>query len=166
MRRFFLALGVGVEDVARPLPGVAQVTQPPADRRLGEARPTPALQVLLQQRDGPFDRPVAEVIRPPLERGGEVGPEFVRPRAGVIAPTPVRQGGRVARLVVARDPVVDAHPAGAEHPGDLGDGSPGGRLRDGPGAAKEPGVGGVAQLPFESGPLGGGQLGAAHGAPR
>src|SRR3954469_1761144 len=98
MRRFFVALGVGVEHVARPLPDIPQVVHLSADGRLGQALRAPAFQVLAQQRDGPGDRLVAEVLRPPLEAGSEGRLEFLGPQAGVIAPALIDHGGRVACL--------------------------------------------------------------------
>jgi hypothetical protein len=157
MRRFFLALGVRVEDVTRPLPGISQVVQLPANRRLRKAFLPPALQVLAQQRDGPFDRLVAEVLRAPLEAGDEGRLEVLGPQAGVIAPALIDQGRRVSCLLIALDPVVDAHTAGAEHAGDFGNGAPASGFQDGQGAAEEARIGGIAQLPFQSAALGVGQ---------
>ncbi len=157
MRRFFVALGVRVEHVPRPLPDVPQVVHLPPHRRLGEALLAPALQVFAQQRDGPFDRLVAELLRPPLEGGDEGRLEFLGPQGGVVAPALVGQGGRVSRLLVPGDPVVDAHAARAQQAGDLGDGAPGGGLQDGEGAAEKAGVRGGAQLLLKSAALGVGQ---------
>lgn len=157
MRRFFVALGVGVEHVARPLPGVPQVVHLPADRRLGEALLTPAPQVLAQQRDGPFDGLVAELLRAPLEGGDEGRSELLGPQAGVVPPALVGQGNRVSLLFIPRDPVVDAHAAGAEQAGDLGDRTPGGGLQDGEGASEEAGIRGGAELLLKPAALGVGQ---------
>jgi hypothetical protein len=166
MRRFFLALGVGVEHVTRPLPDIPQVVQLAADGRLGQALRAPALQVLAQQRDGPRDRLVAEVLRPPLEAGDESRLEFLGPQAGVIAPALVDQGGRVAGLSEARDPGVNADAAGAEEAGDLGDGAAASGFQDCQSAAVEASIRSIVQLLFQSASLGGGQLQAAHGQPR
>jgi hypothetical protein len=157
MRRFFVALGVRVEHVTRPLPDVPQLVHLPADRRLGEALLTPALQVLAQQRDGPFDRLVAELLRAPPEGGGEGRLEFLGPQAGVIPAALVGQGGRVSFLLIPRDPVVDAQAAGAEQAGDLGDRAPGGGLQDGEGPPEEAGIRGGAELLLKSAALGVGQ---------
>src|SRR5262245_2055010 len=62
-RRFFLALGVGVQHVAGPLPDVIQLVQEPADRGRGRALAAPAREVFLQQRDGPRHGLVTEAIR-------------------------------------------------------------------------------------------------------
>jgi hypothetical protein len=113
--------------------------------------------MLAQQRDGPLDGLVAEVLRPPRESGREGRLEFLGPQAGVIAPALVGQGSRVSRLLIALDPVVDAHATGAEHPGDLSDRAAVGRLQDSEGAPEESGIPGLAQLLFESASLGGGQ---------
>jgi hypothetical protein len=163
MRRFFLALGVRVEDVARPLPDVSQLVHLPANRRLGEVRLAPTPQVLAQQRDGPFDSLVAEILRAPPEAGDEGRLEVLGPQAGVVAPALVGQSGRVSCPLIAVDPVVDAHATGAEHTGDFGNGAPRSGLQDSEGTAEESGVGGIAQLLFQSASLGVGQSQAAHG---
>jgi hypothetical protein len=120
-------------------------------------------QVLPQQRDGPFDRLIAERLRAPVEGGDESRPEFVGPQAGVVAPALVGQGRRVSGLLIARDPVVDAHATGAEHAGNLGNRAAGGGFQDSQGAAEEADIRGAAQLLFKAAPLGGGQLPIAHG---
>lgn len=163
MRRFFLALGVRVEDVTRPLPDVPQVVQLPANRRLRDTFLAPAPQVLAQQRDGPFDRLVAEVLRAPLEAGDEGRLEFLRPHAGVIAPALIDQGRRVSCPLIARDPMIDTHATGAERAGDLGNGAPRSGFQDGQGTAEEARIGGIAQLLFQSAALGVGQSETAHG---
>jgi hypothetical protein len=127
-----------------------------ADGRHGQALRAPAFQVLAQQRDGPRNRLVAEVLRPPLEAGSESRLEFLGPQAGVIAPALIDQGGRVACLLVARDPVVDADAAGAEEAGDLGDGAAASGFQDSQGAAVEASIRVIVQLLFQSASLGGG----------
>jgi hypothetical protein len=166
MRRFFLALRVGGQHVAGPLPGVLQRVQLPADRGLGDALALPALQVLPEQGDGPLHRLVAEVGRPLLQGGGEGRLEVLGPEGGTIAPAPVGQGRRVARLAIAVDPVVHADSARAKQPGDFGNGPPSGRLQDGQGTAEEVRVGGASELLFEPVPLCRGELEVAHGAPQ
>jgi len=124
--------------------------QLPADRGLRKVRAAPAGQVFAQQRDRPLDRLIAEVLRPPLEGGRQGRLQLLGPQAGVIATALVGQGRRVVPLLVAGDPVVDAHAAGAEQPGDLGNRSAGGRLQDREGAPEQPRIVGLTQLLFES----------------
>src|SRR5262249_53004959 len=56
---------------------------------------------LLQQRDGPLQRLVAEVSRPPLQGGGQGRLEVLGPGGGAVASPLVDQGGRVMCLLVA-----------------------------------------------------------------
>ncbi len=165
MRRFFLALRVGRQDVARPLPGVLQLMELTADRSLGDALVLPVLQVLLEQGHGPLHRLITEVRRPPPQGGGEGRLEVLGPQRGTVAPALVGQCGWVARLAIAVDPVVDANPAGAQEPGDVGNGPPGSRFQDRPGAAKQARIRGASELLFEPMLLGGGDSEVTHGAP-
>ncbi len=96
--------------------------------------------MLLQQGHGPRDGLIAKVLRPPLQTGHERCLEVIGPQAGVIAPALIDQGGRVGRLFIARNPMVDAHPRGPEHAGDLSDGATVGRLQDRQSTPKEPSV--------------------------
>src|SRR5579883_3302571 len=73
MRRFFVALRVGSEHVARPLPDVVQGAELLADGGRGDTFAVPVLQVLLQEADRPLQRLVAEVGRPPLQGGNQRG---------------------------------------------------------------------------------------------
>jgi hypothetical protein len=166
MRRFFLALRVGGEHVAGALPDVLQLVELPPDGCRRDALAPPVLQMLLQKRDGPLHRLIAEVTGPPLQGGGESHLEILGPKGGVIAPALVCQAGRVVRLLIAVDPVVDADPTGAEESGDLGDGAPGSGLQDGQGAAEETGITGTPEWLFELASLCRGQLQATHGIPR
>lgn len=63
MRLFFPPqLGVGVQEVARSLPGVVQPVQLAAEGVFGEVPAEAACRVLPEQRDGPLRREVAEVL--------------------------------------------------------------------------------------------------------
>ncbi len=131
--------------------------QLPANRCLRQAFLTPALQVLAQQRDGPFDRLVAEVLRAPLEAGDEGDLEVFGPQAGVIAPALIGQSSRVACLFIALDPVINAHATSAEHAGNFGKGAPRSGFQDGQGAAEQSRIGGSVQLLLQSAALSVGQ---------
>src|SRR5262245_38278185 len=112
--RFFVALGVGLQYVAGPLPDKAHGMQLPTDGGGGQVLASGCRQVFAQQVGGPFDRLVAEVAW----RGGqglpEDGPQVGRPRRRVVAAPVVEQRGGVAALVIAGEPVVDAYPAGTQ----------------------------------------------------
>src|SRR5262249_54473363 len=102
MRRFFVALGVWVQDVARSLPDVAQVVQLAADGARGEAACTPGGQLLLQEAHGPRDCLVAEARGRLAEAFPQSCLEILGPDTRVVAAPVVRQGGGVLGLAVAR----------------------------------------------------------------
>jgi hypothetical protein len=163
MRRFFLALGVRVQVVARPLPHVIQPVQCPAKSVIGHPLLGGDLQDLAEQRDRPTRVRVAEV----LGRVGEEGPQqvllvFVQQR--VTPPSSfVLQGRGVVVLSVNRDPVVDALPGGSEHASDVGSGATMVELQDGKCTPKQTGIPGRRELTPEAPPLPGGQVEPAHG---
>src|SRR5262249_22749378 len=126
---------------------------------------TPALQVFLQQRDGPVERLIAEVLRSSLQTGSQGRQEFFRPTRGSIPTALVCQTGRILRLAIPRDPVMHAHPAGPQELCDLGGGSAGSRLQDCQGTPEDASIVCGSQLLLESPPLCGGQLQTAHGGP-
>jgi hypothetical protein len=162
MRRFFLALGVRVEVVARPLPDVIQPPQGPAEGVIRDALVGEEFEGFLEQRHRPTRRRVAEI----LGRDGEEGFEqvlLVLIQHRVPPPARlVRQRGGVVPLQVGLDPVVDALPGDAEHPGDIGGWAAKVELQDGEGPPKEAGILGVGELTAEALPLPGGQFEAAH----
>jgi hypothetical protein len=162
MRRFFLALGVRVEVVARPLPDVIQAAQRPADGVGRHALLGEELKHLAEQRHRPAGRRVAEV----LGREGEQGVEqvllvLVQQRVAAPAGFVGQRGGGAVREV-SRDPVVDTLPGNAEHAGDVGGGAAEVELQDGERPAIEADVGGVRELTTEALPLPGGQVEPAH----
>jgi len=62
MRRFFLALRVRIQVVARPLPHVIQAVQRPTQRVLGHPLLRGDLQDLAEQRHRPIHVRVAETL--------------------------------------------------------------------------------------------------------
>jgi hypothetical protein len=138
IRRFFLALRVGVQDVPRPLPDVARVVQLPPDRGRGRPLPRTAGQVLAEQRDRPLDGLVSELVRSSLQAREESGLEFFRPEGRVVTTAVVGQAARIAGLLEGLDPVVDRPAADPEQPGDLGDGPAARRFQDRQGPSVEP----------------------------
>jgi hypothetical protein len=79
----------------------------------------------------------------------------------VTAPM-IRRGVRVMVPGVAADPVMDADPAGAEEPSDLGDRRAAGDFEDGECAAKEAGIVRRFQLGLKPVALSGRQVELAH----
>jgi hypothetical protein len=122
MRRFFVALGVGVEDVARPLPDVPEPVEHAPDGVVRREQARAPVQLQLKQRRGPIRVRVSELLGRLLHQGPEepfrrFGQEARAPATGVV--------GQRSRGVVASErggPVVDALPRHAEHLGDLGGG--------------------------------------------
>jgi hypothetical protein len=150
MRRFFLALRVRVEVVARPLPDVIQAAQGSADGVIGHALVGEGFDHLPEQRHHPARRRVAQI----LGRDGEEGFEqvllvFVQQRVPAPAGL-VRQGGGVAGPRVRLDPEVDALPGDAEHPGDVSGRAAEVELQDREGPPIEAGIGGVRELTAEA----------------
>jgi hypothetical protein len=75
----------------------------------------------------------------------------------------LRQGGRVERLRVQFDPVVDALPGHAEHAGDVSRRASAVELQDGQGSAEQARVRSLSELAAEPLSLPGSQVKAAHG---
>ncbi len=146
MRRFFLRLRVGFQDVAGPLPGLAPAVEFAADGLVGETRPGPAEEFLPQQGHGPIHRPVPASLR----RGGqelpEQGPRRPGPGAGAARARRVVQGGGVVVAAVVRHPVVDGPSRHPQRPGHPGHGLPPVDAEDGEQAAVDAGLAGVPQL--------------------
>jgi hypothetical protein len=163
MRRFFLALRVGGEVVARPLPHVLQAVQGPAQGALRDALLGQALQGRAEQRHRP-----GRVRRPEILGGeGEEGLQHVllvlvqQRRASPAAPVPERQG--VARLGVGVDPVIDTLAGYPEHPRQLRGRAALVEFQDSQGAAIDADVRGLRQLTPEAPPLPRGQDELTHG---
>ena len=165
MRRFFRALGVGLEVVARPLPHVIQPVQGAAERVIGQPPPGGDFQKLLDQRDRPAHVRSAEVLgREGQQRLQEVLVILVERRA---APPPLRvpQGFGVVGLAVRLHPVVDALPGHPEHAGQVGDGAATVELQDGKGAPQHPGVQRFRQLAPQAASLPSSEVELAHALP-
>jgi hypothetical protein len=162
MRRFFLALGVRLQVVARPLPRVTQPVQRAAQGVVRHLPPGGDFQKHLEQGDRPAHVRAAQV----LGRDGEDGfqqAHIVLVERRVAAPSrPVPQCLGVVALGVGLDPVVDALPGHAEHAGDVSGGAPLVELQDGQGAPQEAGIQGHLELTPEAVSLPGGQFEPAH----
>jgi hypothetical protein len=155
-------LGVGVQDVARPLPGVVQPAQGAAD---GVARRHAAgaeLKGVLEQGHGPAGVRVAQVLWRAFQQGQkEVLIVLVQQRLATSARL-IGKGGGVTAKAVRLDPVVDALAAHAEHPGDVSRCSPVVELQHGQGAPVKENVSGSPELTPQTPPLPGCQLELAH----
>ena len=140
---FFPQLRIGVQGVARPLPGVVQPVQFAAQRVLGEVLAGTASQVFLKQADRPLGGSVVKVLRRLLEQLEQEGAALARQEAGPSRAVAVTQDSGVVPLAVRLDPKVDhtqSHPQASRHAGDgfaLGD------FEDGQGAAVDPSIEGL-----------------------
>jgi hypothetical protein len=135
------------------------------DRRLRKVFATPALEVFLEQRNRPFDRLIAEVLRSSFQAGRQGRHEFFGPNGGSIPTALVCQTRRIMALAITRNPVIDAHPAGPKELCNIRDGSAGSRLQDCQGTPKDARIVCGPQLLLESPSLRGRQLQTAHGRP-
>jgi hypothetical protein len=162
MRRFFLALGVRHQVVARPLPDVVQPVQGPAQGVVGQ----PLIQEVLQQVAQQGHRPVgvrgAEVLRGQQQEGFQQVLGVLVQRGRAPPALGVLQCGGVAAATVGLDPVVDALAGDAEEVRDLRHRPPGVELQDSERPPQEAGVERLGQLAPEALALRGGQLKAAH----
>jgi hypothetical protein len=162
MRRFFLALGVGVEVVAGPLAHVVQPVQRPPDGVLGDPLPRGDVQGLSEQRHRPTHVRPVEL----LGRDGEEGLQQVRlvlvQEGAAPPPLLVLEGRGVEGFRVRLDPVVDGLPRHAEHAGDVGGGATLVELQHGKGPPKDARLPGLVKLASEASPLPGGQVEPAH----
>jgi hypothetical protein len=141
MRLFFPPqLGIRVEGVARPLPGVVEPVQFAAKRVLGEVLADAASQLLLKQADRPLGGGVVEVLRRMLEQLKQDGAVLVVQKAGPSRTVALAQDIGVVALRVRLEPEVDharAHPQASSH---AGDGFASGDFEDSQGAAIDPGI--------------------------
>src|SRR4051812_5627693 len=92
MARFFLALGVGRQDVAGPLPDVVQAPQPAAEGVVGQPLAAASLQIILEQRDGPVRPGIAQLVGPLLQGGQQQRLQLLRPDGGPSTAVPVLEG--------------------------------------------------------------------------
>lgn len=150
MRRFFGALRVRVEVVARPLPDVTQAVQGPAHGVLGDLGLGQGLQGLAEQGNRPAHVRGAEVLGREAEQGLQhVLLVFVQ--QAVPAPARlVQERPRVAGVRVGFDPMVDTLAANAQHPSQVGDGVTAVHLQNGQGTTEHAGIAGRGQLAPES----------------
>jgi hypothetical protein len=146
MRRFFLALGVRLQVVARPLPGVAQPAQRAAHGVFRHPPPRDDFQELLEQGDRPAHVRAAELLGREGKQGLQQALVVLVQRRVTPPPRLVPQGLGVMTLGVGPGPVVDALPGHAEHAGDVSGGAPLVELQDGQGAPQEAGVQGLLEL--------------------
>jgi hypothetical protein len=163
MRRFFLALRVRVQVIARPLPHIVQPVQCPAQGVLGHPLIRGDLQDLAEQGHRPTGVRIAEV----LGRGGKESLQQVlliliqqgrTPPASLVLE---RRG--VAALEVSPHPVIDALSGHSEHASDVGGRATLVELQDGEGPPEEAGIPGLRELTTEAPPLPGSQFESAHG---
>ena len=163
MRRFFLALGVRLQVVARPLPDVVQPMQGPAKRVFGY----PLLRGDLQDLAEQWHRPTCVRIAEVLGRSGEESPQQVLLVLIQQARTPpasrVLERRGVAVLDVSPDPVIDALSGHSEHASDVGGGATPVEFQDGEGTPEEAGIPRLRALTTEVPPLPGSQFESAHG---
>jgi hypothetical protein len=166
MRRFFVALGVGVEDVARPLPDVPESVEHAPDGVIRGEHPRASLQLPLKQGCGPVRVRVSEFLRRsahqrPEEPFRRLGQEPRSPATGVVGQRP-----RAGVLSEGDGPVVDALPRYTEHIGALGGGPPPVEFQHGQGPAICTRLGGRLELSAEAAALPVGQFEPAHLDPR
>jgi hypothetical protein len=163
MRRFFLALRVRVQVVARSFPDVVQPVQRPAKSVLGDPLFRGDLQGLLEQRHCPVHVRVAEVLGGDGEEGlQQVLVVFVQQRMTSPAFL-VLKGRGIVVLGVSLDPVVDTLPSYPEHACDIGGAAAMVEFQDGEGPLEDTGIPGLCELTPETSSLPGGQIEPAHG---
>jgi hypothetical protein len=122
MARFFLALGVGRQGVAGPLPEVVQAPQPAAEGVIGQPPAAASLQVISEEGDGPVRSRIAQLVGAPPQGGHQHRLQFLRPDRGPSTAVVVFEGGRIAPDLEGARPVVDGLPRHPQPLGDLGDG--------------------------------------------
>lgn len=120
MRRFFLALGVGVQDVARSLPDVPEPVEQTSDGVIRREDPGAVLQLAPEQGDGPVRIRVSTSLWGLLHQGSEGPLRRLGQEARTSAPGVVGQRSGVEVPSEGGGPVVDALPGHAEHGGDVG----------------------------------------------
>jgi hypothetical protein len=137
-----------------------------ADGSLGRGVVVVAGQVLAQQRDGPLDGPIAQRVGRPGQRLRQGGPPLLGPDRGMVPAPAVAEAVGGLLVLEAAQPLVDAHPAGAQQASDLSDGPTSRHLQDGEDSAVQHGVACAAELLLQVHPLPLGQLESAHGIPQ
>jgi hypothetical protein len=132
--------------------------QPAADGVVGRPQARPQPDLLLEQGHRPGGVRVAQILGRAAQQFDEYALGVLAQQHGAPRPVGVGQGGRVEGCGVGGDPVGDALASHAEHVGDVGRRTATVELQDGQGAAVEPGVFGLSQLPAQAPSLGVGQL--------
>ena len=156
MARFFLALGVRFEHVARPLPHVTQLRQLTAHTGGGQGFPGRRREVLAEQLAGPLDGLVAELVGRSGQGLTQEGLQLLRPDRRAVAAAVFQERSRLPVATVAGQPLVDADPADPQEGGDLGDAPPLRHFQHGERAAEDRRVAAGGQLSFELQALTGG----------
>lgn len=163
MRRFFLALGVGVQVIAGPLPHVIQPAEGAAQGVRGHRLLRGDFQRFLEQGHVPTRVWVAEFLgRACEERCQQMLMVFVQ-QARTPAAFRVGQRGGVEGLLVGLHPVVNALARDAEHLGDLGGRAARVEFQDRHGTAIEARIARVGALAPQTASLPGSQVKPAHG---
>lgn len=131
MRRFFLALGVGVKDVAGPLPDVPEPAERAPEGIVRGERADAPLHLLLKQRRGPVGVRVPVLLGRLPHQGAERPLQHVGQEARAPAPGVVGEGLRGMVLLERRGPVVNTLPGYTEHLSHFGHGSTSVEFQDG-----------------------------------
>jgi hypothetical protein len=116
------------------------------DGVVGQPQTRDTLQVLLEDRDGPVHRGVAQLVGALVQAGQQQRLQLVGPHAGAAHAVAVLQGGGLGRFSEGPDPVEDALAGDAQRLRDFGDGFAPVQFQQGHEAAVVTGVIGDAQL--------------------
>src|SRR5512135_435969 len=122
MARFFLALGVGRQDVAEPLPHVVQASHLTADGVVGQPLAPALLQIRLEKGDGPVRSGIAQLVRTLPQSGQQQSLESLRPNTGSATAGAAFESCCTAPGLKGPRPVVYRLPRHPEPLGDLGGG--------------------------------------------
>jgi hypothetical protein len=159
MRLFFPPqFGVRLQGIARPLPGEVHLVQLAANRIVRGPQARAVLDLLLKQRHRPGGVRVAKILRRTVQQTAQQALDALAQQRRPPRPLRIGQGGRVEGCGIGSNPVGDALATHAEHPGNVGGGAATVELQDRQGAAVQPGVTGLGQLPLQTPALVTGQL--------
>ena len=146
-------VSVGLQDVSRPLPDVAQLMQLPAHGPIRPRAAVPPGQVLLEQLDGPFRIAIAPISRWSFQGRAQHGEEIVVPGGDMTMPPGIAEGAGRGCEEVAIEPVVDRLSRDAQLGSDGSDREPLIELQEGQGPTKDVGVVGGVASPSQAIPL-------------
>jgi hypothetical protein len=105
------------------------------------------LQMLLEQRHRPLHGGVPQLIGGEVhEQGSQEDRQIFRPKAGATATIAIGQGGRIKRLTVVFDPVVNGTSSHSQGSSDLSDRLASADLQDRQGPAVETSIVSVLEL--------------------